>query len=679
VFLDGAEIERFSVPVIVAAPDQVHAIGGWETQTDRGFDGIIDEVAFYNAALTPARILTHYRTGLRYEIGSSGSGAESYVFNDTGSGTATASGTGTEVYSAPIVYTDSRTATVTATGTGFQTYTPYDAVLDEDNPVSHWKLGDPSTAIDRRQTQNLPAIGGPINTAIGVLANNASDLGNAFTGTQRFGLNSATNRGVPYNTANWAIETWIKPAAIGSQQFAVRRAGLAAQAIYVTAGGTLRFDFRGDAGSQILDLISPVIVGTTYHVVATWDGANVIVYVNGVEKNRRAVTTIGSSSDDAPIIGSDTTGSNPFTGTVDEVAWYPAALSAARVLAHYQAGVATAYDAVVDADTPVSHWKMGWSTTKAVDRARRKLNLDAQNPPIAISDKGVVYQGDNDRANTFVTGSSQRLSRSSFSGSDGTLYDTANLSVEAWIKPTATRLGFGDSPGIINRQFSEVVLQLFSAKPRFSFNDTAVVSKIASSPISLVANAAYHLVGTYDGANLILYVNGAEMARLASATGIRSDPTNYPQIGYAGGDYWDGDIDEVAWYDTALSPARVQAHFLAGIPGYSTVSGTGTDAAVYTDSGSGTATAIGTGSESYSVSDSGLGTATVSGTSVELCVASDSGYVTVVVSGSSVESNYISQILRPDADIAVAGWVTAPLYSKLSDDSDATVVTGVLV
>lgn len=37
-----------------------------------------------------------------------------------------------------------------------------------------------------------------------------------------------------------------------------------------------------------------------------------------------------------------------------------------------------------------------------------------------------------------------------------------------------------------------------------------------------------------------------------------------------------------------------------------------------------------------------------------------------------------SQTMRPDADLASAGWSTAPLFSKLNDQSDATVITAPL-
>lgn len=36
------------------------------------------------------------------------------------------------------------------------------------------------------------------------------------------------------------------------------------------------------------------------------------------------------------------------------------------------------------------------------------------------------------------------------------------------------------------------------------------------------------------------------------------------------------------------------------------------------------------------------------------------------------------QVILPDADLATTGWTTAPLFSKINDSSDATVVTGAL-
>ncbi|WP_254508229.1 autotransporter-associated beta strand repeat-containing protein [Anatilimnocola floriformis] len=76
----------------------------------------------------------------------------------------------------------------------------------------------------------------------------------------------------------------------------------------------------------------------------------------------------------------------------------------------------------------------------------------------------------------------------------------------------------------------------------------------------------FHVVVTGDGSNRRIYVNGVQVAVSATATGDYGDSGFFFNIGGRGiqdaaGNGWDGDIDEVAAYNTALSPARVQAHY----------------------------------------------------------------------------------------------------------------------
>jgi hypothetical protein len=75
------------------------------------------------------------------------------------------------------------------------------------------------------------------------------------------------------------------------------------------------------------------------HVVMTWNGTTMRGYVNGVE--------IGNIASGSPIAGRNAASFNVggeidakfFQGTIDEVAYYNTAVSAARVLAHFQAGL----------------------------------------------------------------------------------------------------------------------------------------------------------------------------------------------------------------------------------------------------------------------------------------------------------------------------------------------------
>jgi hypothetical protein len=80
-----------------------------------------------------------------------------------------------------------------------------------------------------------------------------------------------------------------------------------------------------------------------------------------------------------------------------------------------------------------------------------------------------------------------------------------------------------------------------------------------------------HLVATYDGTWQYLYVNGTLVSSLA--TTFYPNTTTPFHIGsarsdLAAGDKWfDGPLDEVAWYRTALSAARINAHYTLGVYG----------------------------------------------------------------------------------------------------------------
>ena len=83
---------------------------------------------------------------------------------------------------------------------------------------------------------------------------------------------------------------------------------------------------------------------------------------------------------------------------------------------------------------------------------------------------------------------------------------------------------------------------------------------------SIVLNQWTHLVGTYDGTTLRLYVNGA----LVSSNTVTYTPNTTRPLRVAAGRtessaqyLLPGRVDEVAVYGSALSAARVQAHFIA--------------------------------------------------------------------------------------------------------------------
>jgi hypothetical protein len=76
-----------------------------------------------------------------------------------------------------------------------------------------------------------------------------------------------------------------------------------------------------------------------------------------------------------------------------------------------------------------------------------------------------------------------------------------------------------------------------------------------------------HLVGTYDGANWKLYRNGTQVASAPAAVGAVPVNGGGWAIGSTGSGFpgeFTGAIDEVAIYDTALTPTKVATHYLIG-------------------------------------------------------------------------------------------------------------------
>ena len=94
----------------------------------------------------------------------------------------------------------------------------------------------------------------------------------------------------------------------------------------------------------------------------------------------------------------------------------------------------------------------------------------------------------------------------------------------------------------------------------------AIALATSAGPAALAAppKAATHVVGTFDGSRLRLFVNGRLVAE--QAFGGPVDETSAPvRIGsLAGKSSWYGTLDEVAVYDRALSPDTVRHHYLLG-------------------------------------------------------------------------------------------------------------------
>lgn len=164
-----------------------------------------------------------------------------------------------------------------------------------------------------------------------------------------------------------------------------------------------------------------------------------------------------------------------------------------------------------------------------------------------------------------------------------TLNVTQGITLEAWIYPTevqATRV-----QDIISKHASQwvgypfyggvddaYVLQLHPpSKLKFVLSDGAVYYVGLLSNNDFANNTWYHVVGTWDGSTMKIYINGVQDPNTSSFQGpihISSLPLG---IGRNGGDGWSeyfgGIIDEAAIYERALTPAEITQHYQNGLEG----------------------------------------------------------------------------------------------------------------
>jgi hypothetical protein len=147
---------------------------------------------------------------------------------------------------------------------------------------------------------------------------------------------------------------------------------------YLDSQNLRGFDFHvySGVGHEGAEVIVPynIVNNTWYHLVATFDGTNCKLYVNGVDmiaaRIGYQIPMIGSYYPDTwnelQIGSSRNLNGNNYQGMLDEVAIYTNVLSPSRILAHYAAASsASPYSSTILADQPYMYWRMDAPTYAA--------------------------------------------------------------------------------------------------------------------------------------------------------------------------------------------------------------------------------------------------------------------------------------------------------------------------
>ncbi len=227
---------------------------------------------------------------------------------------------------------------------------PYEIEVLADAPRAWWRLGEQSGTemIDSSGNghDGVYEGGATFNTRTGLVEGD-EDNSIAFDGTSMRGR--VTSAAARVTALPLAVEFWWSGAttAVSPSQVIRQGSGVSGDGwvVSVVDSGASEINVFGaakftDLTSRRVDDINATV--TPKHIVykRTATPAHQI-YVNGVEVSTAGPAVVADALADTWVMGSPLGGTNEYlAGTLDDVAVYATDLTAARILAHYQAGAA---------------------------------------------------------------------------------------------------------------------------------------------------------------------------------------------------------------------------------------------------------------------------------------------------------------------------------------------------
>jgi RHS repeat-associated protein len=225
------------------------------------------------------------------------------------------------------------------------------------------------------------------------------------------------------------------------------------------------------------------------------------------------------------------------------------------------------YRVTVLGDSPFAWWRLGDSSAS---RQGVRDELLANNG--SYSGGGVTYGvvgalgGDSDTADT-LDGTSGFVTLSS-----GPQFDAGNFTVEAWLKTSSAAnqqiWSSGSSGGT-----QHVSLLLTAGKLQFQAKDSAGTTVTVTTTGTYNNGAWHHVAAVRSGNTYLIYVDGSQVASATQSSPALGDVDaagTQARIGrgsFSPNDtyYFNGSLDEVAVYKTALSASQVSNHHNAGL------------------------------------------------------------------------------------------------------------------
>ncbi|MEH0549994.1 LamG-like jellyroll fold domain-containing protein [Streptomyces sp. B21-101] len=606
-YLDGVKVGSLAGALAEQSLEYAHlGVGygstGWMGVTASGwyhFKGQMDEAAFYDHTLDPATIAEHYAartaTGQLTKVTLPSGRVHATAAYDPVSGRLTEhtdDNGGTWKVSAPSYTTSSSS---------------YAEAVQRSGPTGYWRLGERGGAEAASPLGDALAGTYPDTVGLGspgVFAD-GDDTAASFTGdgavevpVESLGTGSAMS-----------LELWFKTAGSGvlvgnqNSEFGDTPTGWRPM-LLIDSAGKLRGRLS-DTGS-ILPSKTALTDDTWHHVLLTGSAGMQALFVDGeiqattaagVPTDRHAHVYIGGGYSSSAWDG-QASGYRNFTGQIDEVAFYDKPLVTFRQTAgvwkyvpvaagqtdtpnqHIQArrslvaGRGDQYDGVALADAPAAYWRLGdnegTALTSEVGGPGMRATLRPDTGGASKVDQAGVFGAGDDRSVKIGGGGSVQLPPSVLAG-------TADMSAEMWFRTTSASgvlLSFQNADIGQTPTSALPVLNIDGAgKLRGRFYLTGGVSATpVTSPSAVTDGEWHHVVLTAAATSQSLYLDGVKLGSISGAVADQTRTHAFLGAGYANGGwmdlpaatyYFNGQIDEAAFYRSTLTDAQVSAHYRA--------------------------------------------------------------------------------------------------------------------
>lgn len=220
----------------------------------------------------------------------------------------------------------------------------YEVEVFADSPTMHCRLDEPApgtgVALDRTNSSRDGAYVASPLTAVGLIGSDPDDNAVALNGSTQW-ITWVYN---PFSvSASRTFEGWAKRGTNTTTDTLFGGAGTNNVGLRIMLNTTdIKFsaNWTGDTVGVTWTGVAPA-PGVPFHWALTYNDSTKAaeLFINGVSQGSLTVAS-GYSSPGALRYGVRSTNTDPFDGTLDEAAVYGSILSATRILAHYNAGIA---------------------------------------------------------------------------------------------------------------------------------------------------------------------------------------------------------------------------------------------------------------------------------------------------------------------------------------------------